>query len=152
MMFEKIYNFLILSDRLFTGGMPKADQIKSAAQTGVKTVINLALHDLPHALPDEEKLVKSLGMEYINIPVEWNNPTRQNLDDFMDAMDRQFDKKVLVHCEANYRATGFTALYRVLRLGWNPADALDVMHKIWDEENYPVWKKFIQENLPPGKT
>jgi protein tyrosine phosphatase (PTP) superfamily phosphohydrolase (DUF442 family) len=96
-------------------------------------------------------LVKSLGMDYVNIPVDWNNPTRQNLDDFMDVMARQGDKKVLVHCEANYRATGFTALYRVLRLGWEPADALKAMHKIWDEEKYPAWKKFIHENLPPGE-
>ena len=151
MMFEKIYNFLALSDTLFTGGMPKADQIESAAQAGVKAVINLAIHGLPHALPDEENLVHSLGMDYINIPVDWNNPTRQNLDDFLDAMDTRRDEKVLVHCEANYRATGFTALYRILRQGWEPAEAFDVMHKIWNEEKYPVWKKFIQDNLPKGK-
>jgi protein tyrosine phosphatase (PTP) superfamily phosphohydrolase (DUF442 family) len=147
-MFEEIYNFLALSDILFTGGMPKEDQIESAAQAGVQTVINLALHNSPRALPDEEHLVKSLDMQYINIPVDWDNPTRQNLDDFMDAMDLRHAEKVLVHCQANYRATGFTALYRVLRQGWNPDDALAVMHKIWDEEKYPVWKKFIQDNLP----
>jgi protein tyrosine phosphatase (PTP) superfamily phosphohydrolase (DUF442 family) len=146
-MFEEIYNFLPLSEKLFTGGMPKADQLKDAAEQGVQVVINLALHDIPNALPDEEGLVRSLGMTYINIPVLWNNPTQRNLDEFLDAMDAHKEEKVLVHCEANYRATAFPTLYRILRLGWKPEEAMDVMHQIWNEEKYPVWKKFIEESM-----
>ena len=146
-MFEEIRNFLPLSERLFTGGMPKAEQLRDAAVQGVQVVINLALHDIPTALPDEEKLVSSLGMTYINIPVIWNNPTRENLNEFLDAMEAHSEEKVLVHCEANYRATAFPALYRILRLGWKREDALDVMHHIWNEEKYPVWKKFIEESI-----
>ena len=146
-MFEDIRNFLPLSERLFTGGMPKAEQLRDAAVQGVQVVINLALHDIPTALPEEEKLVSSLGMTYINIPVIWNNPTRENLKEFLDAMEAHSEEKVLVHCEANYRATAFPALYRILRLGWKREDALDVMHHIWNEEKYPVWKKFIEENI-----
>jgi protein tyrosine phosphatase (PTP) superfamily phosphohydrolase (DUF442 family) len=146
-MFEEIRNFLPLSENLFTGGMPKAEQLKDAATQGVQVVINLALHDAPTALPEEEKLVSSLGMTYINIPVIWNNPTRENLNEFLDAMDAHSQEKVLVHCEANYRATAFPALYRILRLGWKREDALEVMHRIWNEEKYPVWKKFIEESI-----
>lgn len=146
-MFEEIRNFLPLSEKLFTGGMPKTEQLRDAASQGVQVVINLALHDIPNALPEEEKLVKSLGMTYINIPVLWNNPTRENLNEFLDAIDAHSEEKVLVHCEANYRATAFPALYRILRLGWKPEDALGVMHQIWNEEKYPVWKKFIEESI-----
>ena len=146
-MFEEIRNFLPLSEKLFTGGMPNAEQLKDAAQQGVQVVINLALHDVPTALPEEEKLVSSLGMTYINIPVVWNNPTRENLNEFLDAMDAYSQEKVLVHCEANYRATAFPALYRILRLGWKPDDALGAMHQIWNEEKYPVWKRFIEESI-----
>jgi protein tyrosine phosphatase (PTP) superfamily phosphohydrolase (DUF442 family) len=146
-MFEEIRNFLPLSENLFTGGMPKAEQLRDAAEQGVQVVINLALHDIQNALPEEEKLVRSLGMTYINIPVDWNNPTQENLNEFLDAMDAHREEKVLVHCEANYRATAFPALYRILRLGWKPEDALDVMHQIWNEEKYPVWKKFIEESI-----
>ena len=146
-MFEEIRNFLPLSENLFTGGMPAAEHLSDAAGRGVQVVINLALHDLPNALPEEEKLVKSLGMTYINIPVLWNKPTRENLNEFLDAMDAHSEEKVLVHCEANYRATAFPALYRILRLGWKREDALEVMHQIWNEEKYPVWKKFIEESI-----
>ena len=146
-MFEETRNFLPLSEKLFTGGMPNAEQLRDAARQGVQVVINLALHDVPTALPEEEKLVGSLGMTYINIPVIWNNPTRENLNEFLDAMDAHSEEKILVHCEANYRATAFPALYRILRLGWKREDALDVMHQIWNEEKYPVWKKFIEESI-----
>jgi protein tyrosine phosphatase (PTP) superfamily phosphohydrolase (DUF442 family) len=146
-MLEEIRNFLPLSERLLTGGMPSAEQLRDAAREGVQVVINLALHDIPTALPEEEKLVNSLGMRYINIPVIWNNPTRENLNQFLNAMDAHSEEKTLVHCEANYRATAFPALYRILRLGWKREDALEVMHQIWNEEKYPVWKKFIEESI-----
>ena len=134
-MFEDIRNFLALSEYLFTVGMPKADQLTDAAKKGVQTVINLTVTDADDALPNEKELVDLLGVEYIHIPIEWDNPTRQNLDDFMNIMDAHTDDKVLVHCQANYRATGFVTLYRILRLVWNP-------------EKFPIWRKFLDENLP----
>jgi protein tyrosine phosphatase (PTP) superfamily phosphohydrolase (DUF442 family) len=138
-MFEDIRNFLRLSENLYTGGMPKDDQLADAAEQGVNVVINLALHDLPNVLPNEEKLVESLGMKYINVPV------------FMDAMDSHKDKSILVHCEANYRATGFVTLYRILRLGWDRESAFKGMHKVWNEEKYPVWKTFIEDAIEESR-
>lgn len=146
-MFEDIYNFLALSDTLFTGGMPKADQLQDAAQRGVELVINLAPHDVPNALPDETELVTSLGMQYVNIPVNWNTPTKDGLDRFIRVMDENKDKKLFVHCQANFRATAFVSMYRILRQGWKVDDAMEVMHQIWDEEDYPMWKLFIEDTL-----
>jgi protein tyrosine phosphatase (PTP) superfamily phosphohydrolase (DUF442 family) len=146
-MFEEIYNFLALSDTLFTGGMPKAEQLTDAAQRGVEVVINLAPHEVPDALPNETELVTSLGMQYFNIPVNWNTPTKDGLDRFIGVMDENKDKKILVHCQANFRATAFVSMYRILRQGWNVDDAMEVMHTIWDEEDYPMWKLFIEDTL-----
>jgi protein tyrosine phosphatase (PTP) superfamily phosphohydrolase (DUF442 family) len=146
-MLEEIYNFMRMSEKLASGGMPTAGQLQDAAKQGVETVINLAPHEAPNALPGEEELVRSLGMEYINIPVVWSASMEQNLNTFMDAMDRLHDKHVLVHCQANYRVSAFIMLYRVLRLGWNKADAIPVMEKMWNPEDFPVWQKFIDEQL-----
>ncbi len=146
-MFEEIYNFLALSETLFTGGMPTSEQLRDAAQQGVNVVINLAPHEVSNSLPGEAELVNSLGMQYINIPVNWSTPTRDGLDRFIEALDKNKDKKVLVHCQANFRATAFVAMYRTLREGWKSEDAMEVMHKIWDEEDYPMWKMFIEDTL-----
>jgi hypothetical protein len=65
----------------------------------------------------------------------------------MAAMDANKDKKIHVHCEANFRASAFITIYRILRLGWKPEDAFTVMHTIWDEDAYPVWKMFIEDAI-----
>ena len=146
-MIEDIYNFLPLTETLLSGGMPTAGQLADASRSGVQVVINLAPTNSERALPDESDLAESLGMKYIGIPVDWERPTRGNLEDFMYAMDANKDNKMLVHCQANYRATGFITLYRILRLGWDRAEAFQELHRIWNPEDFPVWKKFIDENL-----
>ena len=146
-MLEEIYNFLALSENLFTGGMPTSEQLTDAAQRGVQIVINLAPHEVSNALPGETELVTSLGMQYVNIPVIWTTPTKDGLDRFMELMDENKDKRILVHCQANFRATAFVALYRILRQSWSAEDAMAGMRQIWDTEDYPIWKMFIEENL-----
>ena len=144
---KDIYNYQFLTEKLASSGMPTAEQMKAAADEGIQVVINLALKTSPGALPGEDALVESLGMKYIHIPVEWNNPTKQDLDDFFSAMDEHKNEKILVHCQANYRASSFVMLYRVLRLGWKEEDAIPVMEKMWNPEDFPVWKQFIEANL-----
>jgi len=146
-MLEDIYNFLPLTDNLLSSGMPTADQVKSIAQAGVEVVVNLAPFDPERDLKDEEVLVKSLGLKYINIPVEWESPTLQNLEDFFKVMDENKNNKLFVHCRANYRATGFITLYRIRRLGWDREQAFKDLRRIWDPGEVPVWKRFIDENL-----
>ncbi len=147
---KDIYHYQLLSDTLSSSGMPTIEQMKEVSEAGVQVVINLAPHDVPNAIPDERELVNSLGMEYVNIPVIWRAPERDALQQFLDTMDAHTGKKILVHCEANYRASAFVMMYRVLRLGWKREDAVPVMEKMWNPEDFPVWEKFIEDNLPPN--
>ena len=66
----------------------------------------------------------------------------------MSAMDAHKENRVLVHCQANYRATGFVTLYRILRLGWDKETAFQDLRKVWNPEKFPIWQKFLDENLP----
>lgn len=127
--------------------MPTTEQMKSVAEAGVQVVINLAPHDVPDAIPNEQELVESLGMVYLSIPVNWSTPTKDGLNKFMDAMDAHKDRKIHVHCEANFRASAFIAMYRILRLDWKEEEAFAVMHTIWDEDTYPIWKMFIEDAI-----
>lgn len=142
-----IFNYLYYNEKLSGSGMPTAEQMKSVAEAGVEVVINLAPHDVPQAIPNEAELVTSLGMEYLNIPIIWRAPEAESLIQFMDAMDARTDKKIHVHCEANYRASAFVMLYRVLRLGWKKEDAIPIMEKMWNPEDFSVWDQFIREQL-----
>ena len=144
---KDIYHYWFYHDMLSSSGMPTAEQMKSVAEAGVQVVINLAPHNVARALHNESDLVHSLGMEYLNIPIPWGEPATDSLARFMDAMDAHSDKKILVHCEANYRASAFIMLYRVLRLSWKKEDAIPVMERMWNPEDFPVWEKFITDQL-----
>lgn len=140
-----IYNFLAVDAGLSTGGQPSAEELASLARAGYETVIDLGLHDDPrYSLKDERGRVLSLGMEYIHIPVEFGNPARQDLESFSDAMDRR-GRKTFVHCAANKRVTVFLGLYRIIRLGWPPGKAFDLMNEIWEPD--AVWSAFIVRML-----
>lgn len=142
-----VLNFLRLDDALCCGGQPTHEQFADAAREGIQLVINLALITSDNALPDEPGLVRSLGMEHIHIPVIWDSPQPTNLEQFIDAMDANLGKKILVHCAMNYRATAFTALWRVLRQGWGVDEAFALQREIWNLDEYPVWKAFVEQSL-----
>ena len=140
-----IYNFLPLSDNLFTSGQPTRPQFPLLAAAGVQSVINLAVSTSSNALPDEEAVVRSLRLEYTHIPVVWENPTRADLERFFQAMEAAAGKKLLVHCAANMRVSAFIALYRILQLGWDRQKALQDTYRIWDPGEDPVWGKFFDQ-------
>jgi protein tyrosine phosphatase (PTP) superfamily phosphohydrolase (DUF442 family) len=144
---ENIYNYLKLSDSLFSSGMPTLEQISSIAENGVQIVINLATSQSEGWMPNEKELVEAQNIAYYEIPVDWENPTIDDLNKFSAIMDKHHREKILVHCQANYRATGFIALYRFNRLGWSEQNAFKDLRKIWNPAEYPIWQKFIEKSL-----
>jgi protein tyrosine phosphatase (PTP) superfamily phosphohydrolase (DUF442 family) len=144
---ENIYNYLKLSDSLFSSGMPTPEQIPSIAKNGVQVVINLATSKSEGWILNEKELMEAQNITYYSIPVDWDNPTIDDLNDFMDIMERHIYQKILVHCQANYRATGFIALYRYTRLGWAEENAFKDLRKIWNPAEFPIWEKFIKKSL-----
>ena len=146
-MMENIYNYLKLSDSWFSSGMPTPQQIQSISKGGVQVVINLATSKSEGWMPNEKELVEAQNIQYYNIPVDWDAPTTDNLNEFTNVMDKHKHEKILIHCQANYRATGFITLYRINRLGWRKENAFKDLRRIWNPADFPVWEKFFKENL-----
>lgn len=143
-----IYNMLPLADDLGTSGQPTSAQLAAIKEAGYEVVINLATGKTPRDLPNEADVVAAQGMEYIHIPVLWENPTEADLARFFEAMDATQDKKRFVHCIANMRVSAFLFLYRVLRQGMPVAEARATMAKIWEPN--PIWHTFINDALARG--
>ena len=140
-------NLTILNDSLWSAGQPTRAQLAEIAAQGFGLVINLALPTSDNAIPDEADLARSLGMDYIHIPVIWESPQPEDLTRFMDTMDAHRESKILVHCAMNYRASAFIALWRVLRQGWAREQAFTAQEEIWRLAEYPVWEKFVEAAL-----
>lgn len=137
-----IYHWHRLDGRITTSGQPTEAQLGALAALGVRAVINLAPHAGRFALPGEEEKVRALGMEYINIPVDFTAPTEADFSAFVAAMARLEGQAVHVHCAANYRVSAFIARYRRDVLGQPEAEARAHLAGIWAPN--PVWAEFIE--------
>lgn len=139
-----IYNYRKVDDQVITAGQPREAELEAAAQEGFKRVINLAPVSSRNALKDEAGVVRSLGMTYDYIPVDWENPTDADFEAFERAMQAAGEDRTIVHCAANYRASAFYSLYALKHLGWSQARAEEFRATIWKGSDYPVWEQFIK--------
>lgn len=140
---SEIFNYLPIDERIATAGQPTEDQLREAAAEGFTAIINLAPVNPPYTPEDEAGLALSLGMNYVHIPVDWNNPTDDDFTAFETAMNRLSAEKVLIHCAANFRVTAFYSLYARKHLGWTEEQAQALRDIIWANDRYPVWQAFI---------
>ena len=140
---ENIYNYLKISDKIATAGQPSVEQFSYIKQAGYQVVINLALKDSSNALANEKEIVESEEMQYVHIPVIWENPTEDKLQEFIRVMKTNVDKKIFVHCAANKRVSAFIYLYRRFQEGMDDEAAKKDLHKIWIPNE--TWQQFIQD-------
>ena len=141
MAIDDIRNFVALSEQLATAGQPSEQHVRELAAAGFEVIVNLGLLDPRYCLADEAGLTRSLGMEYHHIPVDFNAPQTDDLQKFFDVMDASLEKRVFVHCAANYRVSGFMALYGQSRLGWSAEQADAHIRRVWNPND--TWKDFI---------
>jgi protein tyrosine phosphatase (PTP) superfamily phosphohydrolase (DUF442 family) len=137
-------NFRPIHDRLTTSGAVSAEQLGTLQRDGYDAVVNL-LPDSQNQVTDEAGIVRDQGLDYVYIPVDFDRPTRADLEAFFDAMDARADAKVHVHCAANYRVSAFYSLY-ALRRGLCTDDEADALvRSIWDPADFPAWAELIAE-------
>ena len=141
MSIDDIRNFVPLSEDLATAGQPSEQHVRELAAAGFEVIVNLGLLDPRYCLADEAGLAQSLGLEYHHIPVDFNAPRSGDLQQFFEVMDASREKKVFVHCAANYRVSGFMALYGQSRLGWSVEQADAHVRRVWNPND--TWKDFI---------
>lgn len=140
-----ILNYLPISEQIGTAGQPTRAQFADLRAAGYELVVNLALPDSTHALPDEAALVAEAGMDCVHIPVVWEAPTTKDLDEFFLVMDIFQDRPVFVHCAMNMRVSAFVLLYRVIRQGVPLPDAWEALRLIWEPN--PTWAQFVADAL-----
>jgi len=84
-------------------------------------------------------------MSYLQIPVDWKTPKKSEYQLFAQSMLLEPGRKALLHCQANFRASSFALLYRVLELKVPLAQAKADMNSIWTPNS--VWTTFILDVL-----
>jgi protein tyrosine phosphatase (PTP) superfamily phosphohydrolase (DUF442 family) len=140
-----IKNFGQMDDRFFRGGQPKEGDYKDLAALGVKTVIDLRVDSKEY----EKRTVESLGMRYVNIPMEEKKyPTEDQVQQFLKVVDDPGTGKFFVHCAGGRHRTGVMgAVYRFTHYGWNYDQVYKEMehYDFYTSWGHGDYKKFVQD-------
>ena len=134
-------NFQENAPFMYSSGLPDASHLSLLKEKGVTHVVDL----IPGDRTSEILTTSELGLDYFNVPVDWEGPTLANFLNyaaFMQAVDENEDK-VLTHCKLNWRGAAFTYLYRINVLGENELTAKKDLMAIWHPN--PTWYAFMSE-------
>jgi len=130
-------NFHVVDDQVLRGGQPTGVGFRNLAAMGVRTIVDL--QEDGDRSRDEKKLVKALGMKYVNIPMKgMTTPTEKQISHALKALNDNSDGPVFVHCKRGADRTGVViACYRIEHDHWDNATALS------EARNYGMsWYQF----------
>jgi protein tyrosine phosphatase (PTP) superfamily phosphohydrolase (DUF442 family) len=149
---QDISNYREYSPLFSSSGQPTKKQLDVLHDQGFERIVYIAFTNSGNAFADEDQIVKKLGMDYVQIPVDWENPTRGDFYAFAGSMQTGPRKRTLLHCQVNYRASAFSFLYRVIYEGVPVADAKRDMNSVWQPN--ATWRQYIfavleENNISP---
>jgi uncharacterized protein (TIGR01244 family) len=112
-----IDRFAKVGDDLYIAGQPTERALREMKAQGVTTVINLRMpQEMERIGFDEPKLIASLGMKYVYIPMRGGSGemsySPETLARFSEAM-RSAEGKVLLHCTVAWRASHIWGAYLI---------------------------------------
>src|SRR5689334_22558944 len=102
---DGVPNFHKVNDGLYRGGQPSHQGFESLAKLGIKTVVDLRI---PQGQSNwEKKLVESLGMRYVHIPLHGGElPTQKDVDSMFAILLDNAQWRVFIHCREAKDCTG----------------------------------------------
>ncbi len=111
-----------VTDGLYRSAQPTAEGMTNLVALGIKTVVNLRDN---HSDSDE---IGDLPLKARRIEIFTANMKDKYVKEFLAIADDTNAVPVLVHCQHGADRTGtMCAMYRILRQGWTPDDAIDEM-------------------------
>ena len=139
---EELLNYIKVNELIHTSGQPRQEQFEKLKEEEFEVIINIALCDSSDALENEDKIVSDLGMTYIHLPVDFEEPKLSDLKLFINILQSLGANKVLVHCAKNYRVSAFMYVYHKYILQ-TPFDDIDLsMFELWSPNQ--TWQSLMK--------
>lgn len=127
----------------YLAGQPAESGFADAKGRGIRTVINLRPPSEQKGF-DEKKVVESLGLSYVSIPVTPQDLDDEKVEQFIAAL-KAAEKPVLVHCASGGRVSALWAAHLGRSYGVSPEEAVALAARsgLRNEE----MKKFVKDHL-----
>lgn len=142
---SEISNYREYSPYFSSSGQPTENELELLSDAGFKRIVYIAFSDNKNAMASEDRVVKSLGMDYSQIPVDYDKPTMADFEDFAALLNRDKQYRTLLHCQINYRASAFSFLYRVIYAGVPVDVAKTDLDSVWQPNE--IWHQLIVDVL-----
>ena len=142
---DQAYNYRAVCDTVATAGILKPEQLAALGDEGIDVVINLLPDSSEDAEKNERTIVEDQGIEYWYLPVDFSAPRLEEYVQFKDKLSQIGDKKILIHCAANYRVSAFYSRYAIECGIWSTEEADRFMLSIWAPGEYPGWPEWLEE-------
>lgn len=116
--------FFRINENLYRGAQPTPAGIRSLAELGIKTIVNLrGKNETTQAERDE---AVAAGLSYFNIPLpDLSSPSDELVDQVLAIINNRANWPVFVHCNHGKDRTGLIiACYRISVEGKTDKDAL----------------------------
>jgi len=136
-------NFQQVSDSLCRGAQPSDEGFRELANAGVHTVVDL--RGAGGRSSHEAQLVQSLGMKYINIPLDgFQAPTAEEVSKVWAVLNDPNAGQIFVHCRRGADRTGTVlAMYRIEHDHWSNQQALDEAKSMKMASSERLMRKFV---------
>ncbi|MBK9769302.1 MAG: dual specificity protein phosphatase family protein [Candidatus Obscuribacter sp.] len=125
-------NFHQVHPYLYRGGEPTSQGLKELKEKGIKTIIDLRA-ETPMSRQERNE-AKTLGLDYINLPMSDKAPTDKQVKTFIDTtrLARDNSAPVFVHCAHGSDRTGcLIGIWRVTEDNYSYDQAYKEMRKYW---------------------
>jgi len=142
---DKAYNYRQVDERLATAGRVEPQQLAQLGGEGFEVVISLLPESSEYAVAGERQAVEVQGIEYHYLPVDFGAPTLEDYGQFRQLMQRAGERKLLIHCAANYRVSAFYSRYAIDTGRWSQAQADEFMWSVWQPDEHPPWPRWLEQ-------
>jgi uncharacterized protein (TIGR01244 family) len=124
-----VINAIRINENLTTTGQVIPQQIKQAIQEGFKSVLNLRSPDELGFSKDEQQVVETLGLYYVNAPLKLEDLSEESISNILMILE-EIPKPAIVHCAAGMRSTGIALLSIAIQEGLTPEQTLAKARKL----------------------
>ncbi len=136
---------------VITGGQPNAAQLRALQESGGGIVLDLR-DPMEPRLVDEPTTVRTLGMEYVNIPVRAGALDDATMERILSVLRNTGGRTVFVHCGSGNRVGGALIPHFILDHGMEEEDAIDQAMRVGlrSAEMMEWGLDYARRNQPPS--
>ena len=114
---------------VLTGGQPEAHHLEALAASPGAIVLDIRDPMEPRSF-DEPKLARSLGLDYVNVPVSSGTLSDATLDRILEVLRGAGDRRVFFHCGSGNRVGGALIPYLMIDKGLDEEAAIEAAMRV----------------------